>query len=389
MFSRYFPGCVRHFQRGHLTVNLFHFFRIFCFSPCAPFSVFRFLHSKNFSPTDIRLAHRTSSSLADKSFGIAFDIDGVLYRGRRLIPGVSKVLQGLLERNIPWILLTNSGGFSEEKRAVDLSKKFNCAIDPSRIQQCHTPFRKYVQRYQDLLIMVTGAEGAKEIAMEYGFKKVISTADVHAIHPGIFSRRVPLVNISHSQREIDMLKSEPISAIFAFMDPTDYLLDLQIVSDVIFNNGYLLGCDSKSPRKINVCFSGPDLHYADDWQAPRLGAGFYPLMLQTLFRKCGKELEYTIYGKPYGTSFQYAQEMIEDICQQKNIPSVQTIYMIGDNPNSDIKGANSYGGKWKSVLVRTGVFDLKELNNDPKYPADIVADNVGHAIEQIEKLHSR
>ena len=29
---------------------------------------------------------------------------------------------------------------------------------------------------------------------------------------------------------------------------------------------------------------------------------------------------------------------------------------IGDNPKSDIRGANRFGGKWKSVLVRTGIF---------------------------------
>ena len=40
---------------------------------------------------------------------------------------------------------------------------------------------------------------------------------------------------------------------------------------------------------------------------------------------------------------------------------------IGDNPKSDIRGANGFGGIWKSVLVRSGIFQGKE--NDEEDPA--------------------
>lgn len=48
--------------------------------------------------------------------------------------------------------------------------------------------------------------------------------------------------------------------------------------------------------------------------------------------------------------------------------------MIGDNPLSDIKGANDYHDNWQSILVRTGVF--RGEVNDLKNPADFVANNV-------------
>ena len=35
---------------------------------------------------------------------------------------------------------------------------------------------------------------------------------------------------------------------------------------------------------------------------------------------------------------------------------ISKFYMIGDNPDSDIDGANRRGEKWVSILVRTGVF---------------------------------
>lgn len=57
--------------------------------------------------------------------------------------------------------------------------------------------------------------------------------------------------------------------------------------------------------------------------------------------------------------------------------------MIGDNPESDISGANKTEG-WKSVLVRTGVF--RGEDNDKEFPADYVVDDIKEAIKLICKL---
>lgn len=54
--------------------------------------------------------------------------------------------------------------------------------------------------------------------------------------------------------------------------------------------------------------------------------------------------------------------------------------MVGDNPLSDIKGANDAG--WKSILVRTGMFS-SPLPNDVTNPASFVFDTVGDAVEKI------
>ena len=48
--------------------------------------------------------------------------------------------------------------------------------------------------------------------------------------------------------------------------------------------------------------------------------------------------------------------------------------MIGDNASTDIAGANSKG--WRSILVKTGIFDPKaptsKNGNDAKNPATYV-----------------
>ena len=61
-------------------------------------------------------------------------------------------------------------------------------------------------------------------------------------------------------------------------------------------------------------------------------------------------------------------------------------YGIGDNPKSDIRGANNAGDHWKSILVRTGVFRGKD--NDAEDPADIVLNDVLEAARYILGSHS-
>jgi len=56
--------------------------------------------------------------------------------------------------------------------------------------------------------------------------------------------------------------------------------------------------------------------------------------------------------------------------------------MIGDNPKSDIRGANQKG--WISILVRSGIFNGPQ--NDEKDPATYVVDDFEEAIKLIFEL---
>ena len=69
---------------------------------------------------------------------------------------------------------------------------------------------------------------------------------------------------------------------------------------------------------------------------------------------------------------------------------VDHFVMVGDNPQTDIAGANGAGADWTSVLVRTGVFGAHDtdggvvpLGNDYEHPADIVVDDVFDAVTTI------
>jgi ribonucleotide monophosphatase NagD (HAD superfamily) len=70
---------------------------------------------------------------------------------------------------------------------------------------------------------------------------------------------------------------------------------------------------------------------------------------------------------------------------------ISNFYMIGDNPRSDIEGANKKG--WISILVKTGVFDpnaaTSENGNDRENPASYVVADMQAAVElvfELEKL---
>lgn len=55
------------------------------------------------------------------------------------------------------------------------------------------------------------------------------------------------------------------------------------------------------------------------------------------------------------------------------------IFAVGDNPAADIRGANSAGAPWVSVLVRTGVF--QGAHNDERDPAHVVVSDVLAAVQ--------
>jgi len=67
---------------------------------------------------------------------------------------------------------------------------------------------------------------------------------------------------------------------------------------------------------------------------------------------------------------------------------ISNFYMIGDNPKSDIEGANKKG--WTSILVKTGVFvvdaESSVNGNDRENPASYVVEDMKAAVELIFEL---
>ena len=54
------------------------------------------------------------------------------------------------------------------------------------------------------------------------------------------------------------------------------------------------------------------------------------------------------------------EQVLPQLGTEPNETPFRKIYMVGDNPESDIKGANDNG--WESVLLRTGVYKDDDYN---------------------------
>jgi len=72
--------------------------------------------------------------------------------------------------------------------------------------------------------------------------------------------------------------------------------------------------------------------------------------------------------------------MLENVAKRLQAPAPTVFVGVGDNPLSDIKGAKLAGADWRSILVRTGVWQSSE-DNDLSHPADHVCADILQAVE--------
>ncbi|KAF7847395.1 hypothetical protein BT93_L3006 [Corymbia citriodora subsp. variegata] len=117
---------------------------------------------------------RLSSQPDRPSFGIAFDIDGVVLLGHTPVGGSPRALKRLYDDSgrlkIPFVFLTNGGGFSESKRAQDLGQLLGVNILPSQVIQGHTPFKQLIKRFENELVVAVGKGEPAAVMSEYGYK---------------------------------------------------------------------------------------------------------------------------------------------------------------------------------------------------------------------------
>ena len=127
---------------------------------------------------------------AAKDMAFAFDIDGVLVHGDRLIPEGKRVLEILNGDNelgikIPHIFLTNGSGKPEAARCAQLSKILQSPVSTEHFIQSHTPMSALAEYYETVLVVGGENYQCREVAKQYGFKNIIVPNDIIASHPTI------------------------------------------------------------------------------------------------------------------------------------------------------------------------------------------------------------
>ncbi|KAG4032255.1 hypothetical protein MFRU_007g01660 [Monilinia fructicola] len=325
---------------------------------------------------------------AAKNMAFAFDIDGVLVHGDRLIPEGKRALEILNGDNelgikIPHIFLTNGSGKVEPTRCAQLSKILGNPVATEQFIQSHTPMSALAEYYDTVLVVGGENYQCREVAKLYGFKDIVVPNDIVASIPTIS----PLKEFFTAEQRAtstprDFSKTK-IDAILVFSDSRDYATDLQIIMDLLQSEDGVLGTRAKDPvsQRIPIYFSQGDLLCPSEHPTPRMSQGTFRIALEAIYKSItGVELERVVYGKPELATYKYADEVMaswmETIHGEEKLP--ENIYMIGDNPASDIIGGNNYG--WNTCLVRTGVFQGGE--NDEENPANFgVFPNVLEAVQ--------
>lgn len=313
---------------------------------------------------------------------VAFDIDGVLLRGSVPIPGADQAVRQLQDANIPFVFVTNGGGVHEVTKAQELRKELNIEIVDLQVIVCHTPFQGLASQFGNKKVLLIGRDECTSVAQTYGFHHVVTPKILLETTPHLLPTRKMNVQRHPSGSDLD---SNDIAACFIFHDPIDWSLEMQVLHDVVLDSmqrpEYLR---TKSHLPVFAC--NADLVYATEHPLPRFTQGAFVESFKHLFQLTHpqRSIHIEYYGKPFPVQYAYAEAVIGDICTLKNLPTVTRFYGIGDNPKSDIRGANNAGCNWRSLLVRTGLFqDADGTGNDAEDPADAVFPSVLEAVEFI------
>jgi len=355
-------------------------------------------------------------------------IDGVLVHDRTPYPPAIPTIHHLRRNSIPFLLLTNGGGTAEQDRAISLSGSFSLRLSETNIIQSHTPFRliaaqgklppsydPYVPGGRELKnsVLVVGGPVfgvCRGVAEQYGFKNVVTPEDIMVEwappkgveRSSVWPYRPVTPKMRNTSKPLPRLPSGevmPIDAILVFNDPRDWGMNIQILLDLIIPG--LGGVDAAGNPPPALIFSNPDLLFASAHPTPRLGQGAFRAALEGTYRRVVEatrpdldpQMKYACMGKPFQETYEYTEyQLMKQLVGKETIGAdgqLKRVYMVGDNPLSDIQGANMFkspgGVEWVSVLVESGVYKPGQSfppGGEPKVVVKDVWNGVKWALER-------
>lgn len=221
---------------------------------------------KQLSQLFSKISQISSQPSKPPSFGIAFDIDGVVLRGNTPIGGASRALRRLYDGSgvlkVPFVFLTNGGGIRESKRAAELSELLGVKISPSQVLQGHSPFKQLVNRFENELIVAVGKGEPAVVMSEYGFKNVISI-DEYALYFDNIDPLAPYkkwgtIDFSVERTRKCSINSKRVQAAFIVSDSVDWSRDIQVLCDTLRTGGLPASEEGPLPP---LYFAYDDLKY--------------------------------------------------------------------------------------------------------------------------------
>ncbi len=122
--------------------------------------------------------------------GVLLDVDGVLYRGREILPGAHAFLQFLAAEGVPFVYVTNNSTLSPEAYAERLTRLGFPATPAQVVGSAEATAHLLKQTYPSnaLRLLVIGETGLFETLQRYGFTLVDDAASADAVVVGLDRR---------------------------------------------------------------------------------------------------------------------------------------------------------------------------------------------------------
>ncbi|XP_029008272.1 haloacid dehalogenase-like hydrolase domain-containing 5 [Betta splendens] len=303
------------------------------------------------SPSTLR-----NYSKGPNSFGLLFDIDGVLVRGTTPIPAAKQCFRNLVDRNgkykVPVVFVTNAGNCMRETKAEHLSHWLDVEVSPDQVVLSHSPLRMF-EKFHKMCVLVSGQGPVEEVAHNLGFRDVVTIDMLREAYP-------LLDVVDHNRRpkgRIPPTKGlRPIDAVILFGEPIRWETNLQLIVDVLLTSGN--PDNNWAPMQyphIPVLACNMDILWMAEAKNPRFGHGMFLVALESLYKKVtGYELKYeALIGKPSVVTYNYAELLVRQQAERLGWTSpVKRLYAVGDNPMADIYGANLYNNYLQNSLRR-------------------------------------
>ena len=271
--------------------------------------------------------YTTYAELIDRFEVILFDSDGVLTRWPYAIPGAPEAIDRLNSLGKPYLVLTNDASALPETRTARFAK-LGLFIDPSRILSSGMLLTTYFSDHglAGASCVVLGTEDSAGFVQQAGGEVVSFENDFDVLVVG-------------DQEGFPFLEATGtvLSNLFRKIDRGETPRLVVPNPDLIYPEGD--GFAFASGTVAQMFESALALRYPDrpDLTFTRLGKP-HPAMFEEAIRRCG------------------TRDLVDMV-------------MIGDNPATDVRGANQVG--ITSVLVEAGVsgVDLSVLpdSDRPKY----------------------
>ncbi|XP_058937362.1 haloacid dehalogenase-like hydrolase domain-containing 5 isoform X2 [Kogia breviceps] len=312
-----------------------------------------------------------SGSQNPPTFGLLLDIDGVLVRGHQVIPAAREAFRRLVDSQgqlrVPVVFVTNAGNILQCSKAQELSALLGFQVEPDQVILSHSPMKLFSQHH-DKRMLVSGQGPLVENARALGFKHVVTVDELRAAFPVL-----DVVDLQRRPKTTPLPRNEfpAIEGVLLLGEPVRWETSLQLIMDVLLSDGNPgTGLATAPYPHLPVLASNTDLLWMAEAKMPRFGHGTFLLCLEAIYRKVtGRELCYAgLMGKPSLLTYQYAEGLLARQAARRGWAApIRSLYAVGDNPMSDIYGANLFhqhlqtrregaARSCASILVCTGVY---------------------------------